>query len=114
MYLGLSSKREFPTFEDLCRFQTESTLRGFPEAKIDYDREPATPFEPKSDRNIYLRRIEYKEYPEPEVTVFVEFEEFFFYTVLLAPGAQMERSLKKLAFLAKMVIPSKCITSRAS
>lgn len=109
IYSEISAKSEMPHIDDLLAFHHRSTELRFPTAKTNYDRSPSAPFKQSEDRSILVRRIDYIEYPEPEITVFIEFPTFHFFLVLLAPERQLQRNLKKLAFMAKMALPVHCL-----
>ncbi|WP_051944712.1 restriction endonuclease [Verrucomicrobium sp. BvORR106] len=105
IYPEISSRTEMPQIEDLLEFHRRSTTFQFPNAKFEYDRSPGAPFRATEDRSLLIRRIDYEEYTEPEISVFITFPTFYFFLVLLAPEKQMQRNLKKLAFMAKMALP---------
>lgn len=105
IYPDISSRSEMPQLDDLLAFHHHSTTSRFPGAKFEYARSPGAPFKSSDERPMLLRRIDYEEHPEPEMTVFVTFESFYFFIVLSAPEKQLDRNLKKIAFMAKTALP---------
>lgn len=97
MYINFWTK-ENPdqSLEDLLQIQSE----GWTDAKLSYlqgvDR---------LDAKTLIRYAEVPNYPTPEYTGFVEFDEFIFFMVLFTPIENAKRNLRKLREVMRSVLP---------
>ncbi len=112
MYVDFSIKTIFPTIQGLLSFQESETKKGHQNAAFEYDFSPKTPYATKFGRQVILRRIKYQNQPIPEWTAFVEFEDFFCFTVLSTPEKSYLRDAKKHGFVCRTMIPLLVIDSR--
>lgn len=97
MYINLWIK-ETPEqcLEDLLKIQSN----GWKNAKLDYLQGVN-----RTDAKTLIRLAEIPDYPTPEYTGFVEFDEFVFFVVLFTPIETSKRNLRKLREVMRSVLP---------
>jgi hypothetical protein len=98
MYINFWAK-ETPNhnIDYLLKFQQENTLH---DAKVTY-----LPGVNRTDANTAIRLAEVPNYPTPEYTGFVEFEDFIFFAVLFTTPEMSKRNLRKLREVLRTVCP---------
>lgn len=88
--------------EDLLKIQEENMKDIDPELKLTY-RDSVR----RSDARTKIRMVEIKNYPTPEITGFVEFDEFIFFCVLFSPPELSNKNIRKLENILKRIRPIK-------
>jgi len=100
MYINFWSTDEtVKDIDSLCKIQ-ESYLKTVPGAEIEYQDGPV-----RKDAKTKLRLLKIPNYPTPEYTGFVEFEDFIFFCVLFTPKELEEKNLRKLRYIMRCVLP---------
>jgi hypothetical protein len=105
IYMNLLSKKEFPTLKDIFDFHQSETLKNYEGAKFAYFEEVEEWFQNDFCEKLVLRLGYYKQYPETEATVFLDFGTFYAYFVLTTPVKNRDQNMRKLAFIARNTIP---------
>jgi hypothetical protein len=82
--------------EDLLKIQSD----GWKNAKLSYLQGVN-----RTDAKTLIRLAEVPDYPIPEYTGFVEFDEFIFFAVLFTPIENVKRNLRKLREVMRTVLP---------
>ena len=101
MYVNFWIKDEVASdIDSLVALQERGLREKFPSAEISY---PA--FVTRNDAKTKLRRFKESSYPALEFTAFVEFEQFIFFVVLFTPETTQSVNLRKLRFVARLVMP---------
>lgn len=101
IYVNIVSKDDnIKTLDAYLKYQSDYTLKDFPDAKISY-----LPTIKRNDSNLKLRIIDIKSYPTKEYTGFVEFEDFFFLCVLFTPEELRKKNIRKLESIMQRVLP---------
>lgn len=102
MYVNFwNRKKDGSNLEDLISMQEKYMLEDDPTGKIEYLRSV------NRDVQTRLRFAYLKDYPTPEVTGFVEFDEFIFFCVLFTPRESMKKNVRKLENILLKVIDIK-------
>ncbi len=101
MYLNIFSKDEnIKDMDSFLKLHENSTLKTFPDAKINYQKTV------KRDKyKTLIRTIEIKEYPTIEYTGFVDFGDSIFFCVLFTPEELKEKNIKKLQYIISKALP---------
>jgi tetratricopeptide (TPR) repeat protein len=104
MYVVISKKDDqYPNLQNLIA-RHEISLKSYePSATFKYDRTVSR----KDNAETLLRTIEADSYPTPEITGFIEFDDFIFLAVLFTPIELKEKNLKKLEYIIANVVPIK-------
>ena len=103
MYVQFWDRRQTnDNLEDLLKLQERNYLEAKLEPKIEYK-----PTIKRNDAKTKLRIANLKNYPCPEYTGFIEFEDFIFFCVLFSPIELSQKNLKKLENLLAKAIPIK-------
>lgn len=88
------------TTKDFLDFQENYTKKKLPDSKIEYEKKIIN-----NERTIILREISHKEFNYREITGFIEFDNFIFYSVLITPKELYIKNIRKLEFILDRVIP---------
>ena len=105
IYANFSSKKEFQTLEELFAFQEECSLESFPGVEFDYFESAEYAPENRFAKRVVIRIGYYRQYPETETTVFLDFGTFYVFFVLTTPKTSRDQNLKKLSFIVRTTIP---------
>lgn len=105
MYVNLVSKQEFGSLDDIFAYHERCSEVDFPGVEFDYFESPEPWFENQFADRLVLRIGYYHQYPETEMSVFLDFRTFYVFCVLTTPKATRDQNQKKLAFVARTTIP---------
>lgn len=110
MYVQFWDRRkDGDSLEDLLKFQEERFREVDPECKIEL-----LPTVSRKDVQTKLRVARIKNYPTPEYTGFVEFDEFIFFCVMFSPKNRSKSNIRKLENIMKAVLPIKITHENAN
>ena len=103
IYIGFWDRnKNNESMDDLITLQ-EKNLRGVdPKAKIEYH-----PTILRDEARTTLRSAQSPEFPVPEYTGFIEFEDFILFCVLRSPIELHKKNLRKLEYIMAKVLPIK-------
>lgn len=97
----IKKNSEFPDLKSLLIKQEENIKNSYPSSKIEYK---STVRRKYGKTLLRIAKI-HKGYLGPEYTIFVEFDDFIIFFVLLTPLAKAKNYLKKLEWIVKKFIP---------
>jgi len=90
------------SLSDLLKLQEDKFKEIDPKYTIDF-----LPTIKRKDADVKLRVTNIKNYPVPEYTGFVEFEDFIFFCVMFSPLNRSKSNIRKLENIMEAVLPMK-------
>jgi hypothetical protein len=97
------------TLSDLLKLQEEKFKEIDPKCTIEF-----LSTIKRKDADIKLRVTNIKNYPVPEYTGFVEFEDFIFFCVMFSPLNRSKSNIRKLENIMEVVLPVKVNQGQAN
>ena len=103
MYIQFWDRRkDGASLDDLLKFQEEMFREADPKCSIEF-----LPTINRQDVKTKLRVANIINYPTPEYTGFVEFEDFIFFCVMFSPVNRSKSNIRKLENIMEAVLPIK-------
>ncbi len=101
--------KEGHSLDDLLKIQEETFLETDPNCLIEF-----LPTISRKDAKTKLRVAKIKNYPTPEYTGFVEFNDFIFFCVMFSPLNRSNSNIRKLENIMESVLPIKVEHQKAN